>query len=397
MISPERPKNETDRISELYKYELLDTVYEDEFDELVRLASKICQVPISLITLVDMNRQWFKAKYGLEANETERNISFCGHAILTDNLFEVQDAIKDERFHDNPLVLGDLNIRYYAGMPLVTESGYKIGTLCIIDRVPRKLDSEQVFAMKVLSQQVVKLFELRIRNKDLKRVTGVQHEIITILAHDIRNPLAAIKSTLDLKNDGLLTDADQKEIDELTTVQLDGTLQLLDNIVDWGKLRMSGSKQGNTLFNLHDLCDECFRQIALSSRSKKNELINSIDPALNIEANRQGVAFIIRNILVNANKFTEAGKIIVSAMVTKGILTISIKDTGVGMSEKAKASLRERTWSATQRGTQKEKGSGVGLKLIFEYLQDMDGNVDFISAPGAGTTVAISLPFTMNE
>ena len=167
MIAPVIPENEVERMNELYKYELLDTLYEDEFQDIVLLASRICNVPISLITLVDMNRQWFKAKLGLDARETARNISFCGHAINQDDLFEVEDAVADERFYDNPLVTGDPKIRYYAGMPLITDAGYKIGTLCVIDRIPRQLDEEQTFAMTILSRQVIKLFELRLKNKAL--------------------------------------------------------------------------------------------------------------------------------------------------------------------------------------------------------------------------------------
>jgi GAF domain-containing protein len=116
MTAAEIPLNDSNRLAELYKYELLDTVYEQEFDQIVQLASIVCKVPISLITLVDLDRQWFKAKHGLAVAQTARNVSFCGHAILNDRLFEVKDAVADSRFFDNPLVTGEPNIRYYAGM-----------------------------------------------------------------------------------------------------------------------------------------------------------------------------------------------------------------------------------------------------------------------------------------
>ena len=122
MVKAPIPYNETDRLQDLYDYQLLDTPEEDDFNEIVRLASDICKVPISLITLVDAGRQWFKAKVGLDTPETPRDISFCGHAMLNGEIFVVGDARKDERFHDNPLVTGQPDIRFYAGVPLVSPA-----------------------------------------------------------------------------------------------------------------------------------------------------------------------------------------------------------------------------------------------------------------------------------
>ncbi len=157
MIAPNLPFDEELRIAELYKYELLDTVYEKEFDEIVQLASKICNVPIALITLIDRNRQWFKANVGLDVSETSRSISFCGHAILQEGIFEIRDAIKDNRFSDNPLVKDYPHLRFYAGMPLVSPRGYKLGTLCIIDTIPRHLGEDELFALSVLSKMIIVL------------------------------------------------------------------------------------------------------------------------------------------------------------------------------------------------------------------------------------------------
>jgi len=381
-------------MEELYKYELLDTAYEEDFDAIVKLASRICNVPISLITLVDMNRQWFKARVGLEATETARNVSFCGHAIHDESLFEVTDASSDERFHDNPLVLKDPSIRYYAGMPLVTPSGYKIGTLCVIDRVPRELDEEQTLALQVLSKQVMKLFELRMKNRELNKITAVQQNIITILAHDLRNPLASIKGTLDLKKRGYLNSDDQQEIDELTEKQLSGTIGLLDNIVDWGQLQMQRNDAAQAApFSLHDLCEECFSQVVLAARTKSNKLINNINPGLALSGHKQGIAFVLRNLVVNANKFTPGGTITVNASFYKRALHLSVQDTGMGMSSDARNALLSRAWMASQPGTAEEKGSGVGLKLVFEYLAEKKGNIDITSATGVGTTVSVSVPF----
>lgn len=127
------PKNEVKRLKVLWQYDVLDTVPEEVFDDLTDLAAHICEAPVALISLVDENRQWFKAKVGTSLKETSRDISFCAHAILNDDLLLISDATKDPRFHDNPLVTGPQKIRFYAGAPLVTPDGHALGTLCVAE------------------------------------------------------------------------------------------------------------------------------------------------------------------------------------------------------------------------------------------------------------------------
>jgi GAF domain-containing protein len=140
MIKPSLPANERERLALLHDLLLLDTPPEERFDKIVAFACAEFGVPICLISLIDADRQWFKAAVGLDACETARDISFCAHAILGDGLMLVPDALRDPRFHDNPLVLGPPHIRFYAGAPLTCADGLALGTLCLIDTVPRTLD-----------------------------------------------------------------------------------------------------------------------------------------------------------------------------------------------------------------------------------------------------------------
>jgi C4-dicarboxylate-specific signal transduction histidine kinase len=153
--------DELERIKALYSYQVLDSESEKEYDDLVLIASQICGTPTSLISLVDQNRQWHKAKVGLEADEIPRHLTFCTHAIQSDKTFIVEDASKDIRFKNNPLVTGNPNIRFYAGAQLQTSDGYNIGALCVIDNKPLKLSESQIQSLEALARQVVGLLELR--------------------------------------------------------------------------------------------------------------------------------------------------------------------------------------------------------------------------------------------
>ena len=155
------PANEAERLRTLRSYRILDTKPEERFDELTRLAALICGVPISLISLIDTDRQWFKSRFGLDVEETPRAQAFCTHAIMQPDMFVVPDATKDERFAHNPLVTGDLHIRFYAGAPLAARDGHLLGTLCVIDHEPHTLTQAQKEALKIVGRLVIANFELR--------------------------------------------------------------------------------------------------------------------------------------------------------------------------------------------------------------------------------------------
>jgi tetratricopeptide (TPR) repeat protein len=176
------PNNEIARLNALRQYQILDTAPEKVFDDFTFLAAQICDTPIALISLVDGNRQWFKSKVGLTVNETSRDVAFCAYSILQQKPLVVSNALTDRRFATNPLVTSDPNIRFYAGAPLVTSDGFAIGTLCVIDLVPRDLSPEQVEGLRVLSDQVMAQFELR-RNVITMSQTVIQRQQAALELH----------------------------------------------------------------------------------------------------------------------------------------------------------------------------------------------------------------------
>ncbi|MFC1491860.1 response regulator [Nitrospinota bacterium] len=192
--SPDIPENETERLEALDSYEVLDTPPESPFDDLTKLAAHILDVPISLVSLIDTDRQWFKSRYGLEAPETPRDLSFCGHVVADGRSLVVPDSRRDVRFSDNPLVTGDPQVIFYAGAPLITAEGYVLGTLCAIDNHPRSLPPEKMKLLNALARQVMSQLELRRQLIDQKK-----------MEERIRNSEEKYRAVLDTAADGIIS------------------------------------------------------------------------------------------------------------------------------------------------------------------------------------------------
>ena len=188
------------RLNDLYSYEILDTAPEEEFNDLVELASVFCKAPVSLISLLDRERQWFKARKGFDEEQTSRSISFCSHALQGDNVMIVEDAAADIRFAHNPLVTGEHKIRFYAGAPIVSPEGYKLGTVCVLDNKPRDFSDEQRRVLELISKQVTKLLELRQKNlliqKKAKESIAYKSQIISRVLNDNERDKQAIAHNL---------------------------------------------------------------------------------------------------------------------------------------------------------------------------------------------------------
>lgn len=402
------PENEWKRLEELYQYAILDTPSEADFDELVQLASMICQTTLSDLTLIDAERQWFKARNIPGASQTSREVSFCAYTILQDDVFEVRDATQDERFSGNPLVLADPHIRFYAGVPLVSRNGYNLGALCVVDRTPKFLTGSQRQALRFLGGQAMKLIELHRQNREIKdyagleknlreeleRITDVQKTMISIIAHDVRGPLNSVKSVIEGFGDCILDTEDVVTLLPVASRHMDDTLALLDNIVDWGLLqvRKTGTSVVETTFRLRDLLDKIAASAEPRLTPKQNKLVVSADPALEVTSDVNILQFAIRNLVDNAGKFTSAGTITLSGEAIPNGFTVAVTDTGVGMEESVRVQLfQPGTTKHSSRGTDKEKGSGLGLLLCKQFIDQLGGTITVESQVGKGTTVRLLL------
>ncbi|WGL58945.1 GAF domain-containing sensor histidine kinase [Pigmentibacter sp. JX0631] len=367
-------ENEDKRIKELYDYGILDTPPEFNLDEIVFIASYICHTPISLISIIDKERQWFKANLGLNAAETPRDISFCGHAIQQDEIFIVENTEHDERFKDNPLVTADPKIKFYAGSPLITSTGYKLGTLCVIDYKPSKLNSDQERILKALAKLVIQNFEMK---KLFKKIQNdeknlIQHakmlslgEMASGIAHEINNPLMIITGKTHLMKEYI---KENKTIDgtyllneiEKIEVTKDRIKDIISNLRLFAKNSEKEPLQPYSILGLLNetllLCNEKIKNRSIEINIEHSENVKNI--YINCKPNHIRQAFL--NLLLNAYDALETveNKVInISFQVLSDRIKISFIDNGVGISKENRENLMKPFF------TTKEVGKGIGLGL----------------------------------
>jgi signal transduction histidine kinase len=369
---------EEKRLAALQATELLDSLPETAFDEIVQLASMICGTPMALISLVDENRQWFKSRYGMDAAETPREFAFCAHAIQQpDQMFVVNDAHEDPRFAGNPLVTSGPNIRFYAGAPLVTPEGDALGTLCVLDRVPRRLNAAQLRALDGLKHQVQSQIELRrhakslraqeavIRSQldELRRLQSLKDDLVSMIVHDLRNPLSAVLGFVDLVHDlgrrslpaelyEYLGKAKQAgvELNERVT----GLLEV--RLLEHGELRIKPER-----VSLRELVREAASTIEAEA-GRRNVPIEISGDEVTVHVDRKLVRRALENLLTNALKYTDhQTPITVSTAVLQNGVAIEVADCGLGVPDAYKSSLFEKFGSIEARRGDARRGIGLGL------------------------------------
>ena len=385
--------NEHERLRELYYTEILDTPSEKDFNDIVQLTAQTFNMPVSLITLIDCDRLWIKAKVGTALCEAKRNEAVCNYTIAQKEIFEVSDLSEDDRFSHFTYVKDGPAYKYYAGAPLVTSKGHKLGSLCVFDVQSRQLTNDQKNALHVLARQVVSLIELRVRNREMTQMSEMQNKVISIIGHDIRNPLASFRVMLDLLDDKS-NDFDEEEaaeMNELLRKQMDSTLDLLSNLVQWGKLHIRLNKSQPYSTDMHALVNRVAKPLALSATLKGNKFINDVPKETYVIADEQALEFVLRNLLTNANKFTDDGTITISHQLAPNKHIVAVTDTGVGMDEQQVHQTLFETGGVYTIGTKAEKGSGLGLSLVREFLGKINSSLAINSTVGAGTTVSFDI------
>ncbi len=378
------PLNEYERLRQLRDLQILDSPPELCFDEIVQLAADICQTPMALVSLVDQDRQWFKAKIGLSAKETSRKVSFCAHAIQKESLFYIPNTHKDKRFYDNPLVTDKPHIHFYAGHPIKSPGGMLLGSLCVLDERPRRLNKEQKHALKVLARQVSN--EIRIRSllrrqdeliKYLEKRESRLNELhqflfhfLGILGHDLRNPIAALKEVVDTCANQDMPQALLKDYAKGLNVQLEDLLELLSALMQWSLHHYQAGAIEKQRIPLAPLIKEKVDYWQQALEAKKLNI--AIETTQDFAISAPGVVeIVLSNLLHNAIKFSPEGGQIILVADASGI---SIEDQGQGMSEEQiqKAFAWFPSGTSNKRG---KVGLGLGLKICKELMQHLGGDL----------------------
>ena len=398
MQKPIDHKKEAERIKSLKSYLVLDTEAEEEIDNLTELASEICETPISLVSLVDENRQWFKSKVGLEVNETSRELAFCAHAInKTNELFVVEDARTDKRFFDNPLVTSHPNVIFYAGVVLKSDEDLPLGTLCVIDNVPRKLSDKQIRSLKMISKQIMTLLNYKksLRKQEELSVQLLQKNLelesfASIAAHDLKSPLANI-----IGSANLFSEIYAKQIDEEGRVIIDiieKSGQRLKSLID-GLLQFSKiddlSLLTKTKVNLVKLVKDLTKLIG----NKDNLKISLNTPLTSIETYPIILDQILINLFTNSLKYSnkKIAEIELNVSENSSHYLFVVKDNGPGIAKKDQSVIFNLFHTAASEDQYGNKGNGIGLATIKKIIEKIGGEIHVVSEEGQGAEFHFSI------
>ncbi|QNK77668.1 sensor histidine kinase [Winogradskyella undariae] len=392
MKSPNFPNNEAERLIAVKSYNIIDTLPERDYDNLTELAATICNVPIALITVLDKDRNYFKSRYGMALTETPRNVSFCGHAILEDNIFIVEDVNKDERFFDNPLA-NEQNIAFYAGVPLVNEEGYKLGTICVYDFKPRKLNASQIKAIKTLGQQVVNLFELKKRNDNLNTVKAELEQrndqlksFASLVSHDLKSPLSNIISLTDL-----LKEENQNNLSEDSLLYLEyieDSTTILKDYIDGMLLYYTTNELLNSKkedIQLKSIIED-IKQIHIGNNVKI-----LYDNAIIYKVNKAAITQILMNLVDNALKYNNKTNrtVEITYEYQDSHHKFSVIDNGIGIPENELEQIFE--IFKTVENDYSNTGTGIGLSTVKNLVEKLNGKISVTSKLGEGSTFSFTI------
>ncbi|MFC4095518.1 GAF domain-containing sensor histidine kinase [Euzebyella saccharophila] len=437
MKTAEDHEKEEERLKLLDSYSILDTLPEEDYDNLTKLAAEICQTPISLITLLDDHRQWFKSHHGLNIRETPKDQAFCAHAIHThEKIFTVKDSREDARFFDNPLVTGEPRVVFYAGVPLKNSSGLPLGTLCVIDHQPHELSQSQKEALNILADQVMNLLELRknklelenknrdlknlsdelevkveqrtqelaLQNRELEKMNSELQSFAYISSHDMQEPLRKIQTFVSQILATESANLSEKGIYRFNRMQLAANRMqtLIQDLLSYSK-----AEKSNQIFE-----ETSFQEITEEIKDNLLEELEHKKATLTIKGNCSAELIpsqfkqLFANLIVNSLKFAKKK---VPSIISVDIATIDhtqikefplrkdteycrilFKDNGVGFDQK----YAEQIFKIFHRlhNRKEYEGTGIGLAIVKKIVQNHQGYITAKGQLGEGVTFKIVIP-----
>jgi len=412
------PTNEQSRLQALKQYEILDTADEIAFDDLVVLAASICQVPMAYISLIDEDRQWFKARIGVGYRDTDRNLSFCAHAILKpDQMTIVNDMSRDLRFCDNDLVIGKPNIHFYAGVPLVNADGIALGALAVLDKVTRSLSVDQTEMLRALARQVVAQLELRrfqnlVRHQadQLLQVKGVQsaaerakQAFLSNISHEFRTPINGIVGITSLL---ATTPLSERQLHYVDTIEksADQLLLVLTDILEFTKHQVLSPELHVTKLDLGKIMDSVASIMKPMAIAKQLRFESNVDPNLRSELMGDGLRIqqVLTNLVGNALKFTSTGFVEMEAsQVTSdadgSVVRFEVRDSGIGIPTEMQTRVFDEFTQVEEGSERRFSGAGLGLSICRQVTKQLGAQICVASEPGVGSRFWFDLVMPFEE
>lgn len=398
MIEAKQYTKETERLEELDSFSILDTLPESDYDDLTAIAAEICDSPISLISLIDNDRQWFKSHHGLAASETPKQFAFCAHAINDpENIFMIEDSRKDERFHDNPLVTSDPNVIFYAGVPLVSDNNLPLGTLCVIDDKPKVLTESQLKTLKALGNQVMNILNLRKAKLTLEQAFADLEEknyelerFAYVAAHDLKSPLSGISgmSTLLSERYGPKIDDAGREMLSLLVKSSNTLSHLIEGLLAHSR-SAAVLKEKKSEINLNSLIVE----LSALFTYEKDLTLNLNSVLQNITTNSAALEQILINLISNAIKYNDKEIVEIEIGVSSSATHYEfyVQDNGPGISLDNQEKIFDIFKVAALKDRFGQRGNGIGLATVKKVVVSSGGTIKVESEEGKGAKFIFTL------
>ncbi|MEI8220189.1 MAG: hypothetical protein RL022_1944 [Chloroflexota bacterium] len=405
------PANEDARIAALLEYGILDTPDDPAFNDLARIAATLCGAPVALINLVDRDRQWTKASFGMARRTVPRGYSICTQVIAqSDDVFAVIDLAADDRFADHPIVTRSPHMRFYAAAPVVTEDGYALGTVCVFGSEARaSLEPDHADALRAVARQIMALIELRrertaLNEANVRLETAVDRlqdvsrrktEIISDVSHEFRTPLTTILGYAELIRDETLEPAEIHEFAGDIVRDVERLTRMMENVLDLERLEAGASRINITTIDLVDLITEEVTRWKSDDDTKHQITIVADHGLPTVSADHDRILQVVSNLLGNAVKYSpHGGEITISLTANPGTseFRVEVQDHGIGIGPDSHGRIFERfarTAEAIRHGI---RGTGLGLAICRQIIEGHGGRIGVESKIGEGSTFWFTLP-----
>lgn len=378
--------NEAERLRALRSYGILDTPIEPSFDDITKIASYVCETPMSVINLIDEGRQWFKSEVGFGVRETPLDDSICAHAILEQSFLEVEDTEKDTRFNCNPLVTGIPHLRFYAGALLRTPDGLPLGTVCVLDTKPRVLTPAQREVLAALARQVMAQMEFRRALVLADRLQRNISRLMAVAGHDLKQPLQVMIMAIDRIRNKLTDEKDRERLG----YAIDAGMRMaeeLDRLAETSVLGVGLGAPSLHAFPLQDVFNSILANWRLHAEAKGLEL-TVLPSKANIVSDPGMLRAILGNLVGNAIKYTDRGRVLVGSRKRGNAVSIEVLDTGSGIPSEQLSSIFE----AFHQINPASEGLGLGLSIVRRTAEALGHEIALKSDLARGSHFAVKVP-----